>query len=73
MRELLYVITVPMVPFVGLFAFEVWWSAFLFVSAIGAAMFFTVRRHERHYRSEAYDDRISAERMDAAREWLICD
>jgi hypothetical protein len=73
LRELLYVITVPMVPLVGLVAFETWWSTFLFASAIGVAMFFAVRRHEKHYRSEAYDDRISAERMDAAREWLIGD
>lgn len=71
MRELLYVIAVPMVPLVGLVTFEAWWSALLFVSGIGTAMFFAVRRHEKHYRSEAYDDRVSAERMNAAREWLI--
>lgn len=73
MRELLYVIAVPMVPLVGLVAFETLWSAFLFVSALGAGMFVAVRRHEKHYRSEAYDDRVSAERMNAAREWLIDD
>lgn len=71
MRELLYVIAVPMASFVGLAAFETWWSASLFVSAIGIVMFFAVRRHEKHIRSEAYDDKLSTERMEAAREWLI--
>jgi hypothetical protein len=73
LRELLYVIAVPTVSFVGLVAFETWWSASLFVSAIGVAMFFAVRRHEKHHRSEAYDDKLSAERMEAARKWLIDD
>jgi hypothetical protein len=36
-------------------------------------MFFAVRRHEKHHRSEAYDDKQSAERMEAAREWLMKD
>lgn len=70
-RELLYIIAVPMTSIVGLAAFETWWSASLFFSAIGVAMFFVVRRHESHHRSETYDDRLSAERMEAAREWLM--
>jgi hypothetical protein len=69
----LYVITAPIVSLVGLAAFETWWSASLFVSAIGVAMVFAVRRQEKHYRSEAYDDKLSAERMEAARKWLIDD
>jgi hypothetical protein len=73
LRELLYVIAPPMVSLVGLAAFETWWSASIFVSAIGVATFFAVRRHEKHHRSEAYDDKLSTERMEAAREWLIDD
>jgi len=69
----LYAITAPIVSLVGLAAFETWWSASLFVSAIGVAMVFAVRRHEKHYRSEACDDKLSAERMEAARKWLIDD
>jgi hypothetical protein len=59
-----------MVAFAGLAAFETWWTSALFVSAIGLAMFFAVRRHEKHHRSEAYDDKLSTERMEAARKWL---
>ena len=73
MRELLYVVAVPMVSLLGLAAFATWWSACLFVSGIGVATFFAVRRHEKHYRSEAYDDKLSAERMEAARDWLTKD
>jgi hypothetical protein len=62
-----------MVSLVGLAAFQTWWSAAVFVSAIGVGMVFAVRRHEKHHRSEAYDDKLSAERMDAAREWLAED
>jgi hypothetical protein len=71
LRELLYILAVPMTSVMGLVAFETWWSAALFVSAIGLGMFFVVRRHERHHRSEAYDDKLSTERMEAAREWLV--
>ena len=34
-------------------------------------MFCAVRRHEKHDRSEAYDDKLSAERVGDAREWLM--
>jgi hypothetical protein len=73
LREFLYIITAPIAGLVGLAAFATWWSASLFVSAIGVAMFFAVRRHDRHHRSEAYDDKLSTDRMDAARKWLLED
>jgi len=50
--------------------FKTWWSAALFVSAIGLARFCEVRRHEKHRRSEAYDDKLSTARMDVTRKWL---
>jgi len=36
-------------------------------------MIYTVRRHEKHDRSQAYDDKLSVERREAARKWLIDD
>lgn len=69
----MYVVAAPMASLAGLAAFEAWWSAVLFVSGIGLAMFFAVRRHEKHHRPEAYDDKVSTERMEAAREWLMED
>ncbi len=73
MRELLYILAVPMASLAGLAAFQAWWSAGLYFSVIGLAMFYAVGRHEKHDRSEAYDDRLSAERMEDAREWLMDD
>lgn len=73
MRELVYIVAAPMVSLMSLVAFEAWWSATLFVSGIGLAMFYAVRRHDKHGRSEAYDDKLSSERMEAARKWLMED
>ena len=73
LRELLYILAVPMASLAGLAAFQAWWSAGLYFSVIGLAMFYAVRRHEKHDQSEAYDDRLSAERMEDAREWLMDD
>jgi hypothetical protein len=73
LKELLYLLAAPTASLVGLAAFSTWWSASLFVASIGLAMVFAVRRHEKHYRSEAYDDKVSAERMEAARQWLMED
>lgn len=73
MRELLFIIAVPMTSLAGLAAFEAWWSAGLYFSVIGLAMFYAVQRREKHDRSEAYDDRLSADRVEAARDWLMED
>src|SRR5690348_12088441 len=70
LRELLYVFAVSMASLAGLAAFQAWWSAGLYFSVIGFAMFYAVGRYEKHGRSEAYDNRLSAERMEDAREWL---
>lgn len=68
LRELLYILAVPMASLAGPAAFQAWWSAGLYFSVIGLAMFYVVGRHEKHDRSEAYDDRLTAERMGDARE-----
>jgi hypothetical protein len=73
LKELLYVMAAPMASLLGLAAFETWWSAALFVSIMGVGAFFAVRRHEKHHHSEAYDDKLSTERMEAALEWLTED
>jgi len=73
LRDLLYVIAVPMMSLMGLAGFETLWSATMFVSATGTVMFFAVRRHGKHHRPEASDDKLSYDRMEAAREWLMDD
>ncbi len=73
MREFLLIIAAPVTTLVGLAAFEAWWSAALFASGIAGCAYLAVRRHDKHHRSEAYDDRVSAERMDRARDSLFKD
>jgi hypothetical protein len=73
LREFLYILAPPMVSLAGLAAFETWWSAAFFICAIGLGTLLAVRRYEKHHRSEAFDDRLSSEKMEAAREWLIKD
>lgn len=64
-------IVVPFVSFAGLAAFSSWWSALLFIAALGLFGFYAVKRHEKHHRSEAHDDRLTTERMESAIEWLV--
>ena len=73
LREFAYLIAVPFASLTGLVAFETWWSAALYAIAIGLIATMAVRRQEKHHRPEVYDDRLSAERMAAARDWLVND
>jgi hypothetical protein len=73
MRELAYLVAVPFASLTGLVAFEMWWSAALYAVAIGLIATIAVRHQEKHHRPEVYDDRLSAERMAAARDWLVKD
>jgi len=72
-RELVYLLSVPFASLSGLVAFEAWWSVALYAIALGLIAFLAVRRQEKHYRPEVYDDRLSADRMAAARDWLMKD
>jgi len=71
LRELVYLLAVPFVSLTGLAAFEAWWSAALFAVALGLSAFFAVRHQEKHHRQKTYDEGLSSERMEAARDWLM--
>lgn len=71
MKELLYVLVLPMTSIVGLAAFSAWWSAIVYVSGIAVFAVYAVRRHEKHNRSQVFDDRLSDERVRRARDWLL--
>jgi hypothetical protein len=71
LRELLYVIAVPTTSILGLAAFLTWWSAALYISGMVLGAVFVLRRRERHMWSGAFDDKLSTERVEAARKWLI--
>jgi hypothetical protein len=50
-----------------------WWSALIFVSLMVMFAAYAVRRHEKHSRMEAFDDKLSGERVERARKWLLQD
>ena len=63
----------PVTAIIGLAAFAAWWSAAIFTMGIAGFGLLAVRHHDKHHRAEAYDDKISAERVEEAREWLFKD
>jgi membrane protein implicated in regulation of membrane protease activity len=71
LKELLYILAVPMTSIAGLAAFSAWWSALIYFAGIAVFAIYAVRRHERHHRSEVFDDRLSDDRIRSAREWLL--
>jgi hypothetical protein len=73
LRELVYLLAVPFASLTGLAAFEAWWSAAIYAVAIGLLAALAVRHQEKHHSPEVYDDRLSVDRMETAREWLMKD
>jgi hypothetical protein len=71
LKELLYVLVLPMTSIVGLAAFSAWWSAIVYVSGIAVFAVYAVRHHEKHNGSQVFDDRLSDERVRRARDWLL--
>ena len=64
-------VVAPLTSLAALAAFMTWWSALLFVSLMATFAAYAVRRHEKHSRMEAFDDKLSGERVESAREWLL--
>lgn len=56
---------------IALASFTNWITAALYFVALGILVACVLRFHERHHRSEAFDDRLTDERMREAREYLI--
>ncbi len=73
MRELLYVIATPLATLTALAAFTAWWTAGLYVTGLCLFGLYAVRRHEKHHRAQVFDDKLSTDRMEAARKWLTED
>lgn len=73
MKELLYVLAVPSTTIVGLFALTSWWSALLYFSAIVLVAVYVIIRGEKHRHIRVFDDKLSDERIERAREWLLDD
>lgn len=73
MKEFLYILAAPVTSLIGLAAFTALWSAAVFVVCIAGCAYLAVRRHDKHHRAEAYDDKISTERMERARDSLYKD
>ncbi len=73
MREFVYLLAVPFASLTGLAAFAAWWSAALYVMALGLIAVAAIKRQEKHHRPDPYDDRLSVDRMEAAMDWLMKD
>jgi membrane protein implicated in regulation of membrane protease activity len=71
LKELLYILVIPLASLAGLAAFTTWWAASVYVLVIALFAAYAAKRHEKRHRQESLDDRLSEERMESAREKLI--
>jgi hypothetical protein len=55
----------------GLYMFTSLLTALAYAGIIGLFMVFAVRRYEKHHAENMYDDRLTTERVDRSREWLV--
>ena len=60
-----------MASLAGLAAFTTWWTASVYVLAIGLFAVYAERLQKKRQRLGSLDDRLSQERMESARERLI--
>jgi hypothetical protein len=72
LRSLLWLFAVPLVEILALISMSIGpVTAYSFWTGIVVFALVAKHYHDKHFRSEQYDDRLSFARMDAAREWLI--
>lgn len=69
--SLLSILAPYLAAMIGLVAFLHWQTTLVFLAGLGVICFAAVRLHEKHHRSEAYDDRLTDERMWEATEELV--
>ena len=55
----------------GLYMFTSLLTAVAYAGIIGLLMVVAVRHYEKHHNANMYDDRLTSERMDESREWLV--
>ena len=72
LRSLLWLFAAPTV---GILAFASMSlgpiTAYSFWIGLTTSAFLGMRFHDKHHREERYDDHLTSERMEQAREWLI--
>jgi fatty acid desaturase len=70
-RAILYVLASPVAGLLALAAFVTWYTALIYLLVLASLVLLAVRFHERHHASDAFDDRLTDERMRLAREYLV--
>jgi hypothetical protein len=58
LKEILYIVLVPMSSILGLAAFSAWWSALVYFLAVIALATYAVQRQAKHHHVEPFDDRV---------------
>lgn len=71
MKAILYLFAPVLTTMIGLYSFTSLATAILFVFGLAIVFVFAVRFHEKHHRSEQFDDKINEERVESSREWLL--
>lgn len=71
MNTFLAVLGPALAAVVGLYMFARWWTALMYLGVMVAIAWLAVRQHEKHHASDMFDDRLTTERMEQSREWLV--
>jgi len=72
LRSLLWLFAVPLVEILALASMSLGpITAYGFWIGLIITAFLGIRYHDKHNRTEQYEDRLTSERMEQAREWLI--
>lgn len=71
MNPFLTILAPVLTAIVGLYMFTSLLTALAYAGIIGLFMMYAVRRHDKHHNENMYDDRLTTERVDQSREWLV--
>jgi hypothetical protein len=69
--SLLSILAPYLAAMIGLVAFLHWQTTLVFLAGLGLCCVGAVRFYDKHHRAEAYDDRLTDERMREATEDLV--
>lgn len=71
MNSFLAVLAPALFSVLGLVMFTSLPTALAYAAVIGLLGVVAVRHYEKHHNANMYDDRLSTERIDRSREWLL--
>ena len=71
MNSLFAVLAPFLAGLLGLYMFTSLLTALAYAGIIGLFCMVAARRYDRHHDANKYDDRLTTERIDQSREWLL--